>query len=404
MAPHAPNAPSPQLPRHTVIVGGGIVGAATLFFSARHPTRSRAAGRSKLTLLEASRELAPGASGKAGGFLAVDWHGEATASLAKLSFELHRQLAAEGGGATRWGYRDVETLQVNFDTATKSSSECPKELNWINPDIVASAKKLGGGGSTSQVTPKCLVEYLVEEARKQEGVDVRLGTSVIALDTTGDGRVKGLRVRKSGGKEELIECDRVVVAAGPWTGSLLRALVPDWSARIPLELLQKGKSIDGSRAHSLVIRGKLPTTAHCLFTDLKYTADDGSSRAAGPEVYCRGDGTVYLCGATDSVPLPKRADEVACDLAETARLLEQARVMGPTMFGEGAKVEKEQACYLPGGPFNGPLIDGSSDHGLFIASGHTCWGITLGPGTGKVMSELLYDGKAISADISKLQA
>lgn len=232
---------------------------------------------------------------------------------------------------------------MEFDTATKDSAKCPKELTWLNQDIVVSAKKLGGGGSTCQVTPKYLVEYLVEEARKQDGVDVRLSTTAIALDTTGDGRVKGVRVRKSDGKQELIECDRVVVAAGPWTGSLLRAWFPDWSARIPSELLQKGKSIDGSRAHSIVVRTKLPPTAHCLFTELRYTADDGSSRAAGPELYCRGDGTVYLCGATDSRPLPKTAGDVACDGAHTAPLLEQARVMSPAMFGEGARVEKEHA-------------------------------------------------------------
>lgn len=119
----ASHVPSPQLPRHTVIVGGGIVGAATLLFSARHPARLRIAERSKLTLLEASCEVAPGASGKAGGFLAADWHGEATASLAKLSFDLHRQLATEGGGAARWGYRNVEVLVAGSWTLLSFGSD-----------------------------------------------------------------------------------------------------------------------------------------------------------------------------------------------------------------------------------------------------------------------------------------
>ncbi len=53
---------------------------------------------------------------------------------------------------------------------------------------------------------------------------------------------------------------------------------------------------------------------------------------------------------------------------------------------------------------NGPLIDGDAERGLYVAAGHTCWGITLGPGTGKVMAELLFDGEVKSANISRLKA
>ena len=64
--------------------------------------------RGTITLVEESSELAPGASGKAGGFLAVDWHGAATASLAELSYRLHGELAKAGNGKDRWGFREVE--------------------------------------------------------------------------------------------------------------------------------------------------------------------------------------------------------------------------------------------------------------------------------------------------------
>jgi glycine/D-amino acid oxidase-like deaminating enzyme len=40
--------------------------------------------------------------------------------------------------------------------------------------------------------------------------------------------------------------------------------------------------------------------------------------------------------------------------------------------------------------------------GVYVASGHSCWGITQGPGTGLVMSEILLQGQAHSADIKKL--
>ena len=82
----ASHAIMPDQSRHVVIVGGGIIGASIAYFM------SRRSDCPKVTLLESSKTLAPGASGKAGGFLALDWHGTSTASLAALSFELHLSL------------------------------------------------------------------------------------------------------------------------------------------------------------------------------------------------------------------------------------------------------------------------------------------------------------------------
>jgi glycine/D-amino acid oxidase-like deaminating enzyme len=39
--------------------------------------------------------------------------------------------------------------------------------------------------------------------------------------------------------------------------------------------------------------------------------------------------------------------------------------------------------------------------GVWIGAGHSFWGITLGPGTGKVLSEMVL-GEELSADISPL--
>lgn len=41
---------------------------------------------------------------------------------------------------------------------------------------------------------------------------------------------------------------------------------------------------------------------------------------------------------------------------------------------------------------------------LVVLTTHSlsCWGITQGPGTGKVLSEMILEGKARSADVSKL--
>lgn len=59
-------------PRRICVVGGGIIGSSTAFFLARL-AQARALPV-EITLVEGS-SVAAGASGKAGGLLALDWHG-----------------------------------------------------------------------------------------------------------------------------------------------------------------------------------------------------------------------------------------------------------------------------------------------------------------------------------------
>lgn len=70
------------------------------------------------------------ASGKAGGFLAADWHDRRTASLAALSFKLHEELAKEHDGVDKWGYRKVTTLNVEVN-AKKRTKHVP-DADWLS--------------------------------------------------------------------------------------------------------------------------------------------------------------------------------------------------------------------------------------------------------------------------------
>src|SRR6266700_2302478 len=84
---------------HVLICGGGVIGAATAYFLSAHGV--------KATVIERTG-LACGASGKAGGFLALDWcDGTPLQSLARRSFALHAELPQRIGGD--WGYRRLTT-------------------------------------------------------------------------------------------------------------------------------------------------------------------------------------------------------------------------------------------------------------------------------------------------------
>ena len=82
-----------------LICGGGVIGAAIAYFLSRRGAEAIVIERT---------EVACAASGKSGGFLALDWcDGTALEALARRSFALHARLPEEIGGD--WGYRRLDT-------------------------------------------------------------------------------------------------------------------------------------------------------------------------------------------------------------------------------------------------------------------------------------------------------
>lgn len=201
--------------------------------------------------------------------------------------------------------------------------------------MITSTSNIGGGGTTAQVTPRLLTEHLVREAEKS-GAHIRLGTRATGVGKDENGALKAVKIQDADG-ESTIEATDIVLAAGPWTGTLVSKLFGKDLSRG----LKNAASIDGSRAHSVIFQSAQPLSAHCLFTDMHY--GQGGRKAGAPEVYCRPDGTAYVCGGSDDVPLPDTADEVGYDPKKTAELREQSAVLAPVALGERAKVQVEQA-------------------------------------------------------------
>lgn len=389
-------------PRSIVIVGGGIMGTSSLYYLANS---GKLPSGSRITLIESAAQLAPGASGKSGGFLAEDWHGAATESIAALSFALHRELAEKDGGREKWGYRDVQTLSLEYDSMhSKGSNKGPA---WVDQKHVVKTGVLGAAGTTAQVTPEPLVHHLAAQAkaaREDLQVNVRLSTHAEKAELeAGSDRVTGLVVRDcSSGTAETLPCTDLVIATGPWTGQATRKLFTRQQiSSVPF--LNAAAGVTGSRAHSVVIKSSKPTTEHCLFTEMSF--GEGGRRAAAPEVYARADGTIYVCGGSDDVPLPEYAEDVVHDGKTTSALIEQSAVLAPDALStkSGAEVTREQACYLPIARKN-MVLDGDDARGLYVAGcGASCWGITMGLGVGKCLSELVLDGRVSSADVRALK-
>jgi len=126
-------------------------------------------------------------------------------------------------------------------------------------------------------------------------------------------------------------------------------------------------------------------SAHSLFTEL--STPDGIS--ASPEVYPRGDGTVYMCGDhTDPLrqrPFTTKATDATP--SEIAIKNHQNRLEFISEKFKDAKIETTQACFRPESTRDKSII-GKLGTGLWMASGHSVWGICNGPGTGKLMVRL----------------
>ncbi|KAL8286462.1 hypothetical protein RQP46_004479 [Phenoliferia psychrophenolica] len=365
-------------PPHFCLLGGGIMSLTTAYYLLTSPSFPAGA---RVTLVENSRAgIAAAASSYAAGFLAGGadvWQAAPSQDLARLSWKCHVALAEQLGGKDKWGFREEPGLfcrALHAHCSTLGLATLYGEPTSLTPSTPSSPSR------TLQITPHAPYD------------------SPISLSATS-----------------------FLVAAGPWSAALCRTLnLPP----IPLTNLP---------GHSIILRPftSIPLPATAIFAGISggavgvHASTSGAARSLtlaelgdgytkSPEAFTRPDGTVYVAGE-NSIPstamvdaglpnrLPKNADGVEAlkDENLVKRLVNAAAAISPALnVGNGAVVERSRFCYRPITPDGEPMI-GQLEPGVFIATGHGPWGITLAPGTGKVVSELLL-GNETSADISGL--
>ncbi|KAF2837122.1 FAD dependent oxidoreductase [Patellaria atrata CBS 101060] len=386
-------------PRNIVIIGGGIIGSTTAYFLSHHPSYNPS--RDSITILEAS-SIAGGASGKAGGLLAL-W--AYPSCIVPLSFRLHRELADQHNGRERWGYREVAvgsidlrvkkrsearetngdgvSLQKRSDDAVKKLQKAgvPEDLDWVDPEAVYGYEEMAGKGETAQVHPYLFTTSMAALAQ-EKGVKIIYGMATsINFSSSPQLNVESITYTpKPSTTSETLPATDVIVSAGPWTPQLL--------PRAPITAL---------RAHSVTIRPSRPISAYALFTSIQLTTPRSTVLTA-PEIYTRPNDEIYACGEGDRVvPLPPTTADVEVDLKRCEEIESTVRSVSEVL--DRGEVLVRQACYLPNG---GPWVGETGVRGVVLAAGHTCWGIQNAPGTGLCVSELVWEGKVKSANIKSL--
>lgn len=388
-------------PKAIVIIGGGIVGVSIAYFLTRHSCYDPKIH--SIVLLEASG-IAGGSSGKAGGLLA-DW--ATPKCLAPLSFEAHAVLAKRHGGEKVWGYRRVHCAEVDLQaqesvgragkSVTRSvtaNGPAPSELDWLLPDSVKSYEEVGNTKNSAQVNPYMFTTSLVKLV-EEKGAGIIIGTATKINYKDDKRRVSSVNYKENGITKTLHATD-VVIAAGPWTPQIFSKV----KLRTP-------------RGHSVVVRPAGSLSPYVIFANIKSASDSGHNDVFSPEIYPRpGDSlysfdTVYAAGPDDyDVPLPTNSDSVEVDEWSCDKVRDAVASVSQKIH-DGDLITK-QACYKAqikpheDGEEVGPIVGPTGIKGLWLATGLDEWGIQNGPGTGLVMSEMIFEGAARSADCKSL--
>ncbi|MCL7023012.1 hypothetical protein MKW94_017102 [Papaver nudicaule] len=374
-----------QQQKRVIVCGGGVIGVCTAFFLAKKGA--------KVTLIEKS-SIACAASGKAGGFLALDWcDGTPISKLARTSFNLHRTLALELNGSESYGYRPIGTLSLSIteQDPTSSSSGSKSILpSWVdgpvrNPNVTGTIE------TTAQVHPQLFTRALLSFAVANHELEVVIGE--LERVEIEQGRVRSVVLKEkrggeSGNDNRVIETDSVVLALGPWSSCL--------------SMISSLFNISALKVHSIVLipKDSSTITPHALSLTYK-AAYGGKPIPMDHEVYPRPTGEVYVCGMSAMGEVPDDPEQIMGD-PESIKVLKRIAGTVSSYLKEGeVEVRAEQACFLPLTDDDKPVIGEMPNvKGCYVATGHSCWGILNGPATGAAMAELVLDGVSSVVDLT----
>jgi glycine/D-amino acid oxidase-like deaminating enzyme len=338
------------------IIGGGIIGASAAAYLAE-------AGRSVIVFERG--DVASAASGRNSGSIQHPFDAP-FAELHHDSLSLYRELADHDDGfelaAAPAGLLLVTFDQSSVDVAADSISSRTPELQptALKPAEAASLEPaLAPGLSACRLEtgyPVAPASATRAFARRAERAGAVFATGTLTRPTVHADHVTGVRSAKG----ERVAADQVLVAAGPWTSSL----VPGWSAAAPI------KSTWG-----VVLQARLADAPRSIIEELGVHEPGREPKRLFSLITAGGVssiGSTFLAGRPDPAKL---APDI---LARAKRFVPAAG---------GVAVESLRACARPVSFDGRPLIGAVPGvESLYVCAGHGPWGISTGPGSGNLIA------------------
>lgn len=360
-----------------VVVGGGVVGASAAYHLA-------VAGAGRVLLLERADALGTGSTGACAGGFRFQFSSEANIRLSQASVPMIVGFTQEHGlplDVWQDGYlfllRGEETWRA-FVAAAELQRALGVEVELLSPEQaealvpgIALEAVLGAafGPRDGIADPSGLTNGYATLARRA-GAEIRTGVEALGVLVEG-GRVRG--VRTSGGD---VDAPAIVNAAGPWAA----ALAASAGVTLPLEPVPRNVITTGPFAGAPERR----TLVIDVETSFYFHRE-------GPGVLM-GMGSPRERASFDTSPDERFIVE---EILPTA-----VRVFPPL---EAAGIERTWAGLYEMTPDRHPILGPAPGvEGFYLANGFSGHGFQHAPIVGKLLAEMIVEGRARSVDVSGL--
>jgi sarcosine oxidase subunit beta len=358
-----------------VVIGGGVMGASTLFHLAL-------AGARDAVLLERNPLFGQEATGRCAGGVRYQFATEVNIRLSQASLPMLERFPDEVGHDPQYrpcGYlfvltraSDLETFRHNValqrrlgvDTEWLTGEDVRRRLPTMRfEDALAGTYHARDG----LADPNSVVMGYVQRARHL-GATALTEIEVVGVETGASG-VVGVQTRSG-----RIACRHVVNAAGPWLG-MVGAMA---GLEIPITPIRR----------QMVTTTPLPD----LPSDFPFVIDFAQS------LYFHREGEGILTGMSNPDQAPGFDQHI--DVAWEARALECAAARMP-MLEHAGRVSRWAGLYEVT-PDAHPIFGPTPVERFWLVGGFSGHGFMHGPVAGKLMAEFILEGKARSVDVASL--
>ena len=358
-----------------IIIGGGVMGASAAYHLAKR-------GAKNIVLLEKESHFGTGATGRCAGGVRYQFSTEINVTLSIHSLPMIERFKEELGqdpGYHKYGYLLVATNEnivkefehnvamqnrLGVQTELLSGDEVRKRLPMMRFDdaLAGTFHHLDGTAD-----PNSLVMGYVNAAQKM-GVTALTGADVIGITVSG-GEIRSVKTNLGE-----IETRLVLNAAGPWSG-LVGAMA---GVHLPITPLRR----------QMFTTNPLREVPE----DFPFVIDFSQS------LYFHREGEGLLVGMSNPNEKPGFDQNVDEDF-ELVNL--EAAIERMPLLEKASRASHWAGLYEIT-PDAHPIYGVTDVKGFLLCTGFSGHGFMHGPISGKLMSELILDGKFSSVDVSML--
>ena len=252
---------------------------------------------------------------------------------------------------------EIETAHLANRAGVEAHVLSLMEVQKLEPDVRLQVRGGVYYPGDAHLTPRILMENLIDYL-KERGVVFQTNTTVTGFHSEGN-VVKIVRTDRGD-----LETDELVVATGSWSGSFI--------AKLGITLLMQAGKGYSFTLHEVDKNTRIPS----IFLEARVAVTPlGNTLRFG--------GTMEITGVDHAI-----------NMNRLKGIVEAIPQYYPDMKVEMPKKENVWHGLRPCSPDGLPYIGRSKKmKNVIIATGHSMMGLSLGPGTGKLISEIVMEEK-----------